>query len=260
MDNQAQSTDLDQHNAADALPPPSPFSRVASLLGNTALERLAAIRVLIVGTGGVGGWCAETLVRSGVMHLTLVDPDIVETTNINRQVMAKPSTLGRPKAQALKEHLAEISPDARIRAFSTAYSPDSPQEDPFDFNSYDYVIDAIDDVKAKAALICNATRSSAVFFSSMGAALRTDPAKVRSSLFKKVAGDGLAKALRSRFKRTLPPPGDFICVWSDELPLEGTRQGAKGSLMQVAAAFGLKLAQLVISSAMEPSISRDTEP
>ena len=233
------------------------FKRASQLLGEKTMSNLANAKILIVGTGGVGSWCAETLVRTGACNLTLVDPDEVVPSNINRQVMAKPSTIGTKKVFALKEHLLEIAPFATIEAFDLRYDPGDENAMPFVFSNYDFVIDAIDSVAAKASLITSALSSPATrLFSSMGAALRTDPGKVKSTDFKKVAGDGLAKALRTRFKRSEKwPVRPFVAVWSDEQPVaRGADALERGSLMQVTAAFGLKLAQLVIAAVKESSI------
>lgn len=230
------------------------FSRARQLLGDKTIAVLSEAKILIVGTGGVGSWCAETLVRTSAINVTLVDCDIVAPSNINRQAMAKPSTIGEPKVFALKKHLLEISPNAKIEAYNLKYEVGSAGHPPFVFSNYDYVIDAIDSVDSKVSLINSALSSeNTTLFSSMGAALRTDPSRVKSSDFKKVTGDGLARAIRGRFKKNQSwPSRSFTAVWSDETPVvQGVEALARGSLMQVTAAFGLKLAQLVISSAQQ---------
>lgn len=234
------------------------FSRSAALLGASSMRRLAAARVLIVGVGGVGSWCAEALVRTGLGRIVLMDDDCVVASNLNRQCPATLLTLGRPKVEAMAERLRMLSPSVEVvaldRRFETA--------DDFPLGGYDLVVDAIDCVGAKAELILGALAANVPLLSSMGAALRTDPTQVRVSRFEKVEGDGLAKALRQRFKKLERfPAGRFCCVWSSEVPqrnagrLSARQQDAhqtiecsndqaipKGSLMTVTATFGMTLA------------------
>lgn len=226
------------------------LARTELLLGSRAMEALRHARVLIVGTGGVGGWCAEALVRSGVRWLTLVDSDRVVPSNVNRQVMATPATVGSFKVEALRALLLALSPSATIDARAVRYLPDGE----FDFTSFDVVVDAIDSVECKADLIRRALAVQRLaLFSSMGAARRRDPLRLRTSDFSKVVGDGLARALRARFKKDAAwPSRKFTCVWSDEPPCEnrGTpgadEPRANGTLMHVTATFGLALAGLVV--------------
>ena len=163
--------------------PPSKeiFNRAELLLGADVMERLASVRVILFGVGGVGSWCAEGLVRSGVTHLTLVDADCVAPSNINRQRMATVSTVGLPKVEALKEMLLDINPSAEITAIQARFTDATAAS--FGLDSYDYIIDAIDALKDKAALILHATATPATFFSSMGAACKIDPTRVRVASF-----------------------------------------------------------------------------
>ena len=222
------------------------LSRSALVLGQATIDALARTRVIVFGTGGVGSWCAEALVRTGLKHLTLVDFDRVAPSNFNRQAMAETGTLGELKVEAMKRRLLSFGPDSEIDALARRVDAASLPE--FGLDRFDYVIDAIDSVADKAALIAGATACPGVtLFSSMGAALRLDPALVRSAEFRQVAGDGLAKALRNRFRQTGGmPEKPFVCVYSAEAPLVGEQAG-RGSVMTVTAAFGLKLAELVLS-------------
>ena len=222
------------------------LSRSALVLGQATIDALARTRVIVFGTGGVGSWCAEALVRTGLKHLTLVDFDRVAPSNFNRQAMAETGTLGELKVEAMKRRLLSFGPDAEIDALARRVDAASLPE--FGLDRFDYVIDAIDSVADKAALIAGATACPGVtLFSSMGAALRLDPALVRSAEFRQVTGDGLAKALRNRFRQTGGmPEKPFVCVYSAEAPLVGEQAG-RGSVMTVTAAFGLKLAELVLS-------------
>ena len=226
------------------------FSRSEALLGSEAMARLKAARVLVVGVGGVGSWCAEALVRTGVGQITLVDDDVVAESNVNRQCPATAATVGRPKVEAMAERLRAINPDCEIAALKERFTSTvnlnlQPQPS--------LVVDAIDSVDCKAELILGATEAGVPIVSSMGAALRLDPTKVKVTRFEKVEGDGLARALRQRFKKLGRfPKGKFSCVWSGEQPVttpvgesaDGTVQ--RGSLMQVTAVFGMCLASEAI--------------
>ena len=211
------------------------------LVGTATMRALAETRVLLVGTGGVGSWCAEALVRTGVGHFTLVDADRVCASNVNRQLMATSKTIGEPKVEALARRLREINPAAAIAAIAGIYSADTSTT--FKLEEHDFVIDAIDSVADKAHLIRHALSfPSVTLFSSMGAARKFDLFRIRTSEFWKVQGDGLARALRNRFRKSGEfPCRKFTCVWSDEPPrTEG------GTVMHVTAAFGLALASLVV--------------
>ena len=192
------------------------FRRSELLLGNEVMSLISQKRVIIFGVGGVGSWCAESLVRSGIRHLTIVDSDRVCITNINRQLMATSKTVGQVKVEALKERLLSINPSAEITALQQIFTAET--ADSFNIGSYDYIIDAIDSLKDKALLILMATQTNAKFFSSMGAALKLDPTRIKTAEFWKVQGDPLARALRNRFKRDGRfPRRKFQCVYSDEL-------------------------------------------
>ena len=256
------------------------FNRAQLLLGSDAMERLNSIKVIIFGVGGVGSWCAESLVRSGISHLTVVDSDRVCITNINRQLMATVKTVGQVKVEALKDRLLTINPMAEIDARQQIFSEET--ADSFCLDSYDYIIDAIDSLKDKRLLIEMACNTKAVFFSSMGAALKMDPTRIKVAEFWKVEGCPLARALRQRFKRLKRKPArKFLCVYSDEL-LENKGHNAScgtekcmcpkakngpgdaallnhewcsskaqinGSLMHITAIFGMTIAGLIVKDA-----------
>ncbi len=221
------------------------LTRTELLLGAAALSRLAATRVILFGVGGVGSWCAEALVRSGVGHVALVDSDCVDPTNINRQLPALATTVGRPKVEVMRERLLAINPQADIVARQERYTAESAQG--FHLHDYHYVIDAIDSLKDKMDLIlrCTSHQCQPVrLFSSMGAARKLDPQQVRVSEFWKVDGCPLAATLRKRMRKAKSFPGrKFQCVWSPERC--DTAQ-PKGTLMPVTATFGLTLASLVV--------------
>ena len=240
------------------------FNRTELLLGKKMVHSIAQKRVILFGVGGVGSWCAESLIRSGIHHLTIVDSDCVCTTNINRQLMATTKTIGRPKVEVLRERLLDINPNAEIQALQQVYCAET--ADSFHIETYDYILDAIDSLENKALLIRRACDSSATFFSSMGAALKMDPLKIDVAEFWKVKGCPLAKALRQKFKKSKQfPSKKFKCVYSEELlenkgadtfhetssPLtENDWHAAKvhtnGTITHTTAIFGFMLAGLVI--------------
>lgn len=206
------------------------LNRTTLLVGDSAMERIATTRVIIFGVGGVGSWCAESLVRSGIRQITIVDSDRVCITNVNRQAMATTRTVGRVKVDALKERLLEINPAAEITAIQEIFSAET--ADSFHLEEYDYIVDAIDSLKDKLELIVRATQKDLTlntkhltlntkppkFYSSMGAALKMDPTQVHVSEFWKVDGCPLAAVLRRRMRKQKRYPGrKFLCVWSPEV-------------------------------------------
>jgi len=234
------------------------FRRNELLLGGETMERIAQKRVIIFGVGGVGSWCAESLVRSGIRHLTIVDSDLVCITNVNRQLMATTQTVGQVKVEALKERLLTINPEAEITALQQIFSEETAAS--FQLETYDYIIDAIDSLKDKATLILLACQTRARLFSSMGAALKLDPTRIQVTEFWKVKGDPLARALRNKFKKEkVFPKRKFLCVYSDELlenkgcppdddevPSTFNKPQTNGTLAHITAIFGFMLAGLVV--------------
>lgn len=218
--------------------------RTETLLGGETLTRLRKLHVAVYGLGGVGGWCCESLLRSGVGRLTIVDDDIVQPSNLNRQCCATAKTLGMKKAAAMKARLLEIDPDADVVAISERFVPGMKPV------SCDVIVDAIDSVDCKFALILSAKLAGIEIVSSLGAAKRLDPTKVELRRFSKVEGDALARALRRRIgvlaksSPTPLPKIDFLCAVSSEAPAP---IGSLGSMMPVTAAFGLALASAVIA-------------
>lgn len=258
------------------------FNRTRLLLGDVAMDNISNARVIIFGVGGVGSWCAEALVRSGISKLTIVDSDRVCITNVNRQIMADTTTIGKVKVDALKERLLAINPSAQIIACQEIFSVENSHK--FNLDEYDFVVDAIDSLKDKATLILQATRSKARFYSSMGAALKLDPLKVEVAEFRKVKGCPLARALRQRFKKRKEYPAKkFKCVFSEEVLTNKGNETAcgsekclcpknredagkpelanhewcsskaqiNGSLVHITAIFGLTLAGLIIKDISE---------
>lgn len=199
------------------------FQRTELLLGRDVMERMANARVIIFGIGGVGSWCAESLVRTGIRHLTIVDSDRVCVTNINRQLHATTKTVGEVKTEALKTRLLEINPKAEITAIQKIYNEET--ADSFDLASYHFIVDAIDSLGSKAHLIRSATGTNATLVSSMGASLKVDPTRIKVAEFWNVKGCPLGSALRKKIRKGELPAKKFLCVYSDEL-LENKGQKA----------------------------------
>lgn len=235
------------------------FARTERLLGTDGLQKLSASRVILFGTGGVGSWCAEALVRSGIGHLTIVDPDCVDESNINRQLPATTRTVGEPKVQVLRERLLEINPACEILALQDRYTLGAD----FHLSGYDAIIDAIDSLTDKVNLLLEASNTPAAVFSSMGAACKMDPTKVRVAEFFDVRGCPLGAALRKRMRknRTLPAK-KILCVYDEEvLPNLGPEQDpgpgkaiANGTLAPITGIFGFTLAGLVIQHIVGKSL------
>ena len=231
------------------------FKREELLLVSSAMDTIARQRVIIFGVGGVGSWCAESLVRSGVHHLTIVDSDTVCASNINRQLVATTKTIGQPKVEVLRERLLDINPQAEITAIRAVYNAETSAS--FCLDTYDYIIDAIDSLKDKAHLILAATQTSARLFSSMGAALKMNPSRISVAEFWHVKGCPLAAALRRHFKHNKTfPSKKFKAVYSEELLKnqgEQTESRANGTICHATAVFGFTLAGLVMQDILQDS-------
>ncbi|MDR3338149.1 MAG: tRNA threonylcarbamoyladenosine dehydratase [Treponema sp.] len=203
------------------------FQRLSLLTGIEALEALADTRVSVFGVGGVGSWCAEALVRSGVGHISIVDSDTVCVTNINRQVQATSATIGQFKTEALKARLLEINPRCEVRAFGKVFSRDHAGE--FAIEEADYVIDAIDSLTHKLDLIEYCHNAQATLFSSMGMAQKLDPTRLKTADIWDTEGCPLARLVRAGLRKR-GFTGHFTAVYSSErLPLSPGLQAACGS-------------------------------
>lgn len=178
---------------------PSQFSRTELLLGRKAMEALAKARVAVFGIGGVGGYTVEALARSGVGAIDLIDDDKVCLTNLNRQIIALRSTLGRDKVEVMRERILDINPDIQVRVHKCFYLPET--KDAFDFTEYSYIVDAVDTVTAKIQLVLEAERAGVPIISSMGAGNKTDPSGFCVSDIYKTSVCPLAKVMRRELKK-----------------------------------------------------------
>ena len=215
------------------------FTRSLQLIGENAFRSLQAARVIIFGVGGVGGWCAEALLRTGIGHLTIVDFDVVDTTKLNRQVVATYDNIGQCKVLEMQKRLLSICPTADVQAINCQYNAET--ADSFDLSQYDIVVDAIDMVECKALLLYNATAAGCRVYASMGAGRKINPQHIRTAEFWKVQGCPLARALRTKMKKSgLMPTQKIQCVYSEEI------SGDSGTIAPVVGVFGMTLASLVI--------------
>lgn len=175
------------------------FSRTELLIGQAALEKLQNSRVAIFGVGGVGGYVCEALVRSGVGHFDLIDNDTVSLTNINRQIIALHSTIGKLKVDVMKERMLDINPNVDVLVHPCFYLPET--ADQFDFSNYDYVVDAIDTVTGKIEIIVQADAHQVPVISSMGAGNKLNPAMMEVSDIYKTSVCPLARVMRRELKK-----------------------------------------------------------
>ena len=227
-------------------------SRTAMMLGEDAVERLANARVAVFGVGGVGGHLCEALARAGVGAIDLFDSDEVSLSNLNRQIVALHSTVGRLKVDVMRERILDIAPSCCVRAFPVFYLPEN--ADDYPLGEYDYIADAIDTVSAKVELAVRAAREGVSIIAAMGAGNRTDPTCFRVTDLFSTSGCPLARVMRRELKaRGLTR---LKVVFSDEpthkpaddapLPQEAGRRIPPGSLPFVPSAVGLIMARQIV--------------
>lgn len=226
--------------------------RTVSLLGEEAFRRIQGASVLVVGLGGVGGYAAETLARTGIGHLTLVDADDVAESNINRQLIATESTVGKPKASLMAERFRDINPDAVITPLVMRLTVDN-VPDLLCSGKFDFVVDAIDTVAPKVALLQYCLEHKIPVISSMGAGGRIDPTKIGYFDLRETRDDGLAKAVRQRLRKA-GMLRKLTVVASTEQPRRHAllaveaenKRSSFGTIATVPAVFGLFMANYVI--------------
>lgn len=175
------------------------FSRTELLLGKEAVEILNKAHVAVFGVGGVGGYVIEALVRSGIQHIDIIDNDTVNLTNINRQIIALHSTIGKSKVEVMKNRILDINPSAEVNVYDCFYLPETKNQ--FDFSKYDYVVDAIDTVSGKLQLIMQAKESGTKIISCMGAGNKLDPTKFQIADISKTTVCPLARVMRQECKK-----------------------------------------------------------
>ena len=218
------------------------FSRTQRLIGKDAVERLNSASVAVFGVGGVGGYIVEALARSGVGNITLIDKDVVDESNINRQIIALSSTVGQSKTQLMKNRIADINPSATVTALDLFYLPETADE--IDLSAFDYVVDAIDNVTAKIELISRCKSAGVTVISAMGAGNKLDPTQIKIADISKTSVCPLARVVRRETaKRGVK---DFKVAYSTELPVLSDGERAPASMICVPAVMGLIMASEII--------------
>lgn len=227
------------------------FARTEMLVGSTALERLAGVSVAVFGIGGVGSYAVEALARAGVGSLTLVDHDVIDVTNINRQVHALTETVGAAKTETMARRIRSINPACAVREIRAFYQPEAAEQ--FFPEPYDYVLDAVDTVTAKIDLAVQCHRRGIPLIASMGAANKLDPALFEVMDIYRTTGDPLARILRKKLKERGIPHLRVVCSRErPRTPEAGEAQPAAGrnsvpaSISFVPSAAGLIMAGAVI--------------
>ena len=225
------------------------FSRTELLLGETALKRLSQARVAIFGIGGVGGYVCEALARSGIGAFDLTDNDTVSLTNLNRQIIALQSTIGKSKVEVMKDRMLDINPQADIRIHSCFFLPENAADFPFD--EYDYIVDAVDTVTAKIELILQARSHNVPIISCMGTGNKLDPSQLRVADIYETKVCPLAKVMRHELRKRGVP--SLKVVYSEEIPLtpaasqeETGKRSVPGSTSFVPPSAGLLIASEVV--------------
>lgn len=222
------------------------FTRTSLIIGEDSIDKLSQSRVAVFGIGGVGGFVCEALARSGVEKLTLIDGDKVAKSNINRQIIALQSTIGKYKAEVMKNRILDINPNADVNCINDYFSFEA--ADVIDFNQFNYIVDAVDDVKAKVALAMISDKNSIPLISAMGAGNKTDPTKFEVSDIFKTSVCPLARIMRHELKKA--GIKKLKVVYSKEVPknpphrIEGEK--TVGSLAFVPSVMGLIIAGKVI--------------
>lgn len=223
------------------------FSRTEMLIGKEAVDKLRNSRVAVFGVGGVGGYVCEALARSGVGTLDLIDRDVVSVSNINRQIIALTSTVGKPKAQAAADRARDINPDIKINVYNMFYNSETAGN--FDFSVYDYVVDAVDTVSAKIELVLRSDEAGVPVISSMGAGNKLDPTKFEIADIYKTSVCPLARVMRRELKKR--GIKKLTVVYSKEephIPAERLTDPETGKSVPASIAFVPSAAGLIIAS------------
>lgn len=194
----------------------SQFLRTEMILGENSTQNFSDKNVILFGLGGVGSYTAEALARAGIGRLTIVDNDVVSVTNLNRQLCALHSTVGKPKVEVVKERILDINPDCEVTALQKFYLPENADE--FNLESYDYIADAIDTVSAKIDLAVRAQKYSIPMISCMGTGNKLDPSQFSVSDIYKTSGCPLCRVIRTELKKR--GIKKLNVVWSPEIPVK----------------------------------------
>lgn len=216
------------------------YTRTAMMLGEGAVNTLKTSHVAVFGVGGVGGFVCEALARAGVGKITLIDSDRVSVSNINRQIIALHSTVGKYKTEAMRERIGDINPECQLTAKNEFYS----EENPTELSGFDYIADCIDSVKSKLHLITEADRAGVPIISSMGAGNKLDPTRFKVADISKTHTDPLAKVIRTELRKR--GVNHLKVVFSDEPPINPSGERTPGSVSFVPSVVGLIMAGEII--------------
>lgn len=219
------------------------FHRTGLLIGDERLKMLKEAKVLVFGVGGVGGYVCEALCRAGVGRIDIVDKDIVDVTNINRQIIATHDTVGRPKVDVMKERMLSINPKISCRSCRCFYLPETADELALDFSEYDYIVDAVDNVTAKLDIICRAKAEKINIISSMGTGNKLDPTLFKIADIEKTSVCPLAKVMRKELRKR--GVKGVKVLYSEEEPRKNS-EGYPASISFVPSCAGLIIAGEVI--------------
>ena len=228
------------------------FQHTRRLIGDEALEMLRTSKILVFGVGGVGGYVCEALARAGVGRVDIVDKDVVDITNINRQIIATTDTIGLPKVGVCRERMLSINPEIQVVAKQCFYLPEKASD--FAFGEYDYIVDAIDNVTAKIDIICQAKQAGTPVISSMGTGNKLDPTQFRIADIEKTKVCPLAKVVRKELKKR--GVRGVKVLYSEEEPVR-TGMRTPASISFVPPAAGLIIAGEVIKDLSLRKISDD---
>ena len=218
------------------------FSRTETLIGADALAKLAKSRVAIFGVGGVGGYVVEALARAGVGNIDLIDNDDVNITNINRQIIALHSTVGKPKVEVARVRVLDINPKANVRIYKIFFTPETSKE--FNFSQYDYVVDAIDSVTGKIELVMKSQDANVPIISSMGTGNKLHPEMFEIADIYKTSVCPLAKVMRTELKKR--GVKKLKVLYSKEVPIKQEGQRVPASISFTPPVAGLIMAGEVI--------------
>lgn len=224
------------------------WSRTAYIYGEEAVKKINKSKIAVFGVGGVGGFTCEALARAGVGQIDIFDKDTVSLSNINRQIIALHSTVGKPKVEIMRERILDINPECHVNAYEVFYLPDNADE--YDLSKYDYIVDAVDTVSAKLEIICRADKLGVPVISAMGAGNKTDPTAFEVADINKTSVCPLARVMRRELKKR--GIVKLKVVYSKEEPIkrsvEETENGKvpPGSLSFVPSVMGLIIASEIV--------------
>ncbi|MBR2930047.1 MAG: tRNA threonylcarbamoyladenosine dehydratase [Clostridia bacterium] len=224
------------------------YTRTEAMLGKDAVDKLRSSRILIVGVGGVGGHAAEAIARAGVGGITVIDHDTVSVTNLNRQIIATVSGIGKSKVELIKQRIVDINPECKVETLDIFY--DDSTKDMVDISRFDYVLDCIDSVRSKLLLIERAIEAGVPIISSMGTGNKLDPTRFKITDISKTHTDPLAKSMRVELRKR--GINHLRVLFSDEPPISSSMGRTPGSVSFMPSVAGLIMAGEAIREIIKP--------